>query len=116
VERSNDETSYIHCKSAGCKGAIIPGESDFVQKFLSVWSHFVFGVTLPLARNPDPKRRVFFVLLCHRAMSFLSFKLDEFFMLLVPELVVWCEVAGFPSEPGFVQNSFSINSNFVVLV
>jgi hypothetical protein len=36
VKFYNDETSYIGGRSAGCKGNIFPGESDFVQKFLSI--------------------------------------------------------------------------------
>jgi hypothetical protein len=50
-------------------------------------------------------------------MAIDSFKLNQLFILLVPELVVWFKVvASFPSEPDFVQNSLSVWSNFVVLV
>jgi hypothetical protein len=31
-----------------------PDEIEFVQKFLSAWSHFVLRVTLPLPANPLP--------------------------------------------------------------
>jgi hypothetical protein len=43
-------------------------------------------------------------------MSSLSFQLDELFILLVPELVVWFEGGGafiFPSKPDFVQEFLS---------
>jgi hypothetical protein len=50
-------------------------------------------------------------------MSTLSFKLDQLFILLVPELVVWFEgVVSFPNESDFVQNSLSIKSNFVIVM
>jgi hypothetical protein len=52
-------------------------------------------------------------------MAILSFKLDQLFTLLVPELVVSFEVEGavsFPDEPDFVQNSLSIKSNFVMVM
>jgi hypothetical protein len=48
-------------------------------------------------------------------MAFLSFMLDQLFMLLVPDLVV--ESAGtfnFPDEVDVVQKFLSIKSNFVV--
>jgi hypothetical protein len=32
----------------------VPSEPDFVQKFLSVWSHFVVLVVGPLLTNPQP--------------------------------------------------------------
>jgi hypothetical protein len=52
-------------------------------------------------------------------MALLSLKLDQLFMLLVPELVVSILVAPelavtVPSESNFVQNSLSIKSNFVI--
>jgi hypothetical protein len=52
-------------------------------------------------------------------MAIRSFKLDQFFILMVPELVVWFEFVGsvsFPCEPDFVQNYLSIKSNSVVLM
>jgi hypothetical protein len=51
-------------------------------------------------------------------MALLSFKLDQLFMLLVPELVVIGVVGAFnsPHEPDFVQNSLSVWSKFVVLM
>jgi hypothetical protein len=51
-------------------------------------------------------------------MALLSSKLDQFFILLVPELVVWFEVVSdlnFPREPDFVQNYLSILSNCVIV-
>jgi hypothetical protein len=48
-------------------------------------------------------------------MAILSFKLDQLFTLLVPELVVAGAVI-FPSEPDFVQNSLSILSKFVCVM
>jgi hypothetical protein len=35
-------------------GVSFPNESDFVQKFLSVWSHFVVVMILSLLTNPYP--------------------------------------------------------------
>jgi hypothetical protein len=56
-ERSNDETSYIRGRRAGYKGILsVPAEVEFVQDFLSFWSHFVLGVSCPLLSNPDLKR------------------------------------------------------------
>jgi hypothetical protein len=105
---------------------VFPGESEFVQKFLSVWSHSVVVMILSLVTNPPPKRLVLFVLgwhhamsidsfkldqLClfvpgwHHAMAIDSFKLDQLFKLLAPELF-WLVVGApitFPSEPDFVQ-------------
>jgi hypothetical protein len=46
-------------------------------------------------------------------MATFSFKLDQLFILLPPELVVVGAVI-FPSEPDFVQNSLSIKSNSVI--
>jgi hypothetical protein len=85
-----------------------PNEPDFVQTFLSINSKFVIDMTLPLRMNPQPKRLVFFVLKRHQTIAILSFKLDQLFILLVPELVVWFEGVGavsFPSEPDFVKKS-----------
>jgi hypothetical protein len=44
-----------------------------------------------------------------------SFKLDQPFILLVPELAVVVVVCAFnfPSEPNFVKNTLSIKSKFV---
>jgi hypothetical protein len=50
-------------------------------------------------------------------MTIRSVKLDQLFILLVPELVVWFEGGGvfiFPSEPDFVQNCLSIKPKFVI--
>jgi hypothetical protein len=49
-------------------------------------------------------------------MAIDSFKLDQLFMLLVPELVVVGAVMIPPSEPDFVQDFLSIKSNFVACV
>jgi hypothetical protein len=52
-------------------------------------------------------------------MARLSFKFDQLFILLVPELFVWFEVSisiNCPSKPDVVQNVLSIKSKFVVLV
>jgi hypothetical protein len=52
-------------------------------------------------------------------MAIHSFKLDQLFVLLVPELVVWFEVVvtvRIPSEPDLVQEFLSIKSNFVVFM
>jgi hypothetical protein len=52
-------------------------------------------------------------------MATLVFKLDQLFILLVPELVVWFENVRhvrFPSEPDFVQNYNPIGSKFVVVM
>jgi hypothetical protein len=38
-----------------------PNEPDFVQKFLSIKSHFVISVSFPLRINPNPKSHVFLV-------------------------------------------------------
>jgi hypothetical protein len=54
-------------------------------------------------------------------MSTLSFKLDQLFVLLVPDLVVHVDVAGgagtftFPDEVEFFQKFLSIKSKFVVV-
>jgi hypothetical protein len=66
---------------------------------------------VPLMTNPNPKRLVLFVLRWHPTMATDSFKLDQLFILLVPELLVWFEVVNevnFPNEPDFVQNSLSV--------
>jgi hypothetical protein len=93
-----------------------PAEPDFVKEFLSVWLQFVVVMTVTLTPNPEPKRLVILVLGWYLAMALLSFKLDQLFKVLVPELVVW--FAGvrdvtFPIEPDSVQNYLSIKSNFV---
>jgi hypothetical protein len=50
-------------------------------------------------------------------MAFVSFKLDQLFILLMPELVVVVVPAViFPSEPDCIQNSLSILSKFVVIM
>jgi hypothetical protein len=51
-------------------------------------------------------------------MAILSFKVDQLFTLLVPELVVDAVVGSlsFASEPNFVQSCLLIKSNFVVLM
>jgi hypothetical protein len=50
-------------------------------------------------------------------MAMFPFKVDQLFMLLVPEHVV-CFLGdlSFPSEPNFVQNSLLVWSNSVALV
>jgi hypothetical protein len=49
-------------------------------------------------------------------MAIFFFKLDQLFILLVPELVVWFKVVGvsFPSEPDFFQTFLSIKSKVVI--
>jgi hypothetical protein len=79
-------------------------------------SKFVLLIPAPLMRvNPNSQRFVLLVVLWHHAMGRLLLKLDQLFVLLVPKLVVWFEAttASFPSEPDFVQESFSIESKFV---
>jgi hypothetical protein len=97
---------------------ISPSEPDFFQKSLSMQSNFVIVMIVPLRANPEPKRPVLFVTPWHHAMAILSFKLDQFFILSVPELVVLVDVVGgiFPSESDFVQESLSINSKFVIVM
>jgi hypothetical protein len=48
-------------------------------------------------------------------MPTLSFKIDQLFIVLVPELVVIGAVS-LPSKPDFVQNYLSIKSNCVILM
>jgi hypothetical protein len=95
---------------------IFPSESDFVQSSLSIKTKCVLLMPPPLRSNPNPKRLVLMVPVWRHAMAHISFKLDQLFVLLVPELVVWFEAttASFPSEPDFVQESLSIRSNFVI--
>jgi hypothetical protein len=111
-------------RRAGCKRISFPDEVEVIEQFLSVWSHFVLGVTFPLAANPISKRLVLLVTPWHNTMAMVSFKLDKLFMLRFPLLVMFrqtkigsdvafCSVA-FPSEPDFFQNSLSIESNFVL--
>jgi hypothetical protein len=51
-------------------------------------------------------------------MALLLFELDQLFILLVPELVVWFEAGAviFPREAEFIENCLSINWNFVYCV
>jgi hypothetical protein len=53
-------------------------------------------------------------------MATLSFKIDQLFILLVPELVVGfvCGVGAiiFPSESDFVQEFLSVRSHFVIVL
>jgi hypothetical protein len=74
----------------------------------------------PLRANPRSKRLFLFVLAWHHAMAIRSFKLDQLFILPVPELVVcWFGGAGavsFPNEPDCVKNYLSIKSKFVILM
>jgi hypothetical protein len=51
-------------------------------------------------------------------MALHSFKLDQLFMLLVPELVLdgVCDPFNCPNKSDFVQNCLSAWSNFVVLM
>jgi hypothetical protein len=53
-------------------------------------------------------------------MAILSFKFEQLFIVLVPELVVWFEegvgVVNFPDEANFVEKSLSIQPKFVVNV
>jgi hypothetical protein len=50
-------------------------------------------------------------------MASVSLKLDQLFILLVPELIEFVVGAvSFPNEPDFVQKSLSIKSKFVLLM
>jgi hypothetical protein len=52
-------------------------------------------------------------------MSSLSFKLDQLFVLLVPDLVVDVVVAitfHFPDESDFVKKFLSVRSHFIILM
>jgi hypothetical protein len=79
----------------GCNGSSFSCESDFVQKFLLIWSHFV--VICPLIVDPNPCRLVLLTLAWHHAMDALSFEIDQLFMLLGPELLV-----GFAHDVGAI--------------
>jgi hypothetical protein len=70
----------------------------------------VIVMMVPLPTNPPPKRLVLLVPDWHHAMAIRSFKLDQLFMLLVPDLVVG---VSFPSEADFIESSFSIRSKLV---
>jgi hypothetical protein len=87
--------------------AIFPSEPAFVQKDLSIWSHLVMVIIGPLMTNPPPQRLVMLVPEWFHAMTIGSLKLDQLFILVVPELVVLVEVVrdagvNFPSEPNVV--------------
>jgi hypothetical protein len=90
----------------------------FVQTFLSIKSKVVIDMTVPLRASPHPKKRLaLLATLWHHALAMFLSKLNQLFMLLAPELVVWFEgVVGisFPSKPDFVKNSLSIKSHSVV--
>jgi hypothetical protein len=58
-------------------GVSFPDEPDFVQKYLSVWSQYVVCM--------KSHSLVLLVLEWHDTMALLSWKLDQLFMLLVPE-------------------------------
>jgi hypothetical protein len=74
----------------GVLGAIsFPSESDFVQKFYSVWSNLVLLKNAPLPSNPNPQRLVLLISVWHHTMAILSFKLDQLFILHVPFLVMF---------------------------
>jgi hypothetical protein len=97
----------------------IPNEPDFFQKFLSINSKFVIVMKCTLRMNPIPQRLILLVVrLWHLTIAIRSFKLDQLFILLVPELVVWfvgtVGAVRFPREPDFVQTFLSIKSKFVV--
>jgi hypothetical protein len=72
-----------------CGTFSFPSEPDFVQKSLSIWSHCVVLMNVPLRTNPQPKRFVLLVLLdWHQTMAISSLKLNKLFTLLVPELII----------------------------
>jgi hypothetical protein len=72
-------------------GAVtFPSETDFIQHSLLIRSNFAVGVSCPLVHNPLPYRLVFIAVTgastsWHHAMAIVSFKLDQLFILLVPE-------------------------------
>jgi hypothetical protein len=85
-------------------GAVIPSEPKVFQNSLSIKSKFVIVMKCPLMTNPQPQRLVLLVTTWHHTMAIGSFKLDQLFKALVPELVVGVAVAvSFPSEPDFVE-------------
>jgi hypothetical protein len=49
-------------------------------------------------------------------MPTLSFKFDQLFMLLVPELFVAVATVNYPDEVEFVQKFLSIKSKFVIVM
>jgi hypothetical protein len=50
-------------------------------------------------------------------MAFVSFKLDQLFIVLAPELVdILVGAVRFPNEPDFVQTFLSIKSKLVILM
>jgi hypothetical protein len=73
-----------------CGTFSFPSEPDFVQKSLSIWSHCVILMNVPLGHNPQPKRLVLLVLLdWHQTMAIGSLKLNKLCILLVPELIMF---------------------------
>jgi hypothetical protein len=73
----------------------------------------------PLIANPNPERLFLLVAFWHHAMSLLLFKLDQLFIVLVPELVVLVQGVDaviFPREPDFLQTYLSILSHFLVVM
>jgi hypothetical protein len=68
-------------------GFNFPNKPNFVQKFLSILSNFLFGMNVPLVTNPLPKSLVLLVQSWHDTMTILSFKIDELFILFTPVLV-----------------------------
>jgi hypothetical protein len=52
----------------------------------------------------------------HDTVALLSLKLDQLYMLLVPEIVVVSVEIRFPSKPDFVQKSLSVWSKFVIVM
>jgi hypothetical protein len=60
-----------------------PSEPDFVQEFLSINSHFVILLQVPL----NAKRLVLLVPSWHHAIALLSFKLDKLFTFHIPLLI-----------------------------
>jgi hypothetical protein len=94
-----------------------PKEPDFVQNCLSIKSNFVLACLLVL--DPPPRGAVFLVLWLHETMAILLFKLDQLFMLLVPQslsLVFLALSTVQANEPIFVQESLSVWWHFVIEV
>jgi hypothetical protein len=123
MKSSNDETTTYTIRGRnppGCNGISFPKESDFVQKFLSIKSHFVDFVVGPLLSHPPPKSLVFLVQSWHHTMAIFLFEIDQLFMLLVPFLIfagnASSNAISCPCEPDFVQKFLSIRSQFVVFI
>jgi hypothetical protein len=101
VKGSNNENSnIISGRRAGS-----PNELEFVQQVLSVWSNFVVVMLCPLFRNPT-RNNLVLPAPWHDTMTILSFKVDQFCVLLVLFPVVAGSAGGnaisLPNELEFV--------------